>query len=274
MSTAVPTSTRLAALLVAALLTVACDGEPQPEDAEIGRDAQVSDSGGLLDAGPSADDGGQLADAGLPDAAPLCQWDLCDPRAASGCTSGQCVLWSEETTCEDEPGMLGRDVDCTEVGQCAPGLACFRVEGVGRCGRICCPGDGDACMEGESCGGSGILVDGTETRWGRCLDVRDCDVHAPETECEDREGCYIIDLDGTTECRVAGTAEGSDPCEVQEDCAAGFFCGGLTGLKRCVRICRLGMDDCRGLGEGCVAQAHTPPGSGLCTVDSSSNQRR
>ena len=264
----------MALALTALVCVAACDAPPSAPDAEIGRDAQVSDAGGLLDGGPVATDAGVARDAGAPDAEPLCQWDLCDPRAATGCTSGQCVLWDEEARCEAETGMLGRDVDCTEVGQCAPGLACFRVDGVGRCGRICCPGDGNACMTGESCGGSGVLVDSTQTRWGRCLDLRNCDVHAPTEDCEEREGCYIIDLEGATECRVAGTGEGADGCEAQEDCAAGFFCGGITGMKRCVRICRLGMDDCREAGARCVAQAHTPPGSGLCTVDASSAMRR
>ena len=98
-------------------------------------------------------------------------------------------------------------------------------------------------------------------------------MHTPSDVCEDREGCYIIDPSGGTECRIAGDATAGQPCRLQEDCEAGFFCGGVGVTKRCVQICRLDTPgDCEE-GEACVAQAHTPDGSGLCSVDATSFRR-
>lgn len=267
-------SNRLALLILAFALFAGCgDGTADP-DASVPRDALVEE-GGLLDAnGPALDaalatDGGPSGDGG----ASLCTWTDCDPRTADGCDGTSCVLWGEAATCEAEPGALGRDAPCTRVGECAPGLACFLVNGSGQCGRICCPDDGSACVDGATCGGSGRLVDGTETSWGRCLARRSCDVHDPSGVCEDREGCYIVSPTGGTECRIAGTATAGEACTAQEDCEAGFFCGGVGVTKRCVQICRLDSPGDCAEGESCVAQVHTPTGSGLCSVDSTAFRR-
>ena len=156
-------STRSLSLLLI-VLTVACDPAPMDGDAAVPRDARVEE-GGLLDAGMVAVDAGSSEpDAAAVDGgAPLCAWEVCDPRAADGCSGGSCVLRGESASCETDAGSFGRDAPCTDVGDCAPGLACFLVEGTGRCGRICCPDDGAACADGEICGGSGMLVDDTST---------------------------------------------------------------------------------------------------------------
>ncbi|MFK7987507.1 MAG: hypothetical protein AB8I08_15915 [Sandaracinaceae bacterium] len=267
-----------ASLLVAACLALAalagCDTTLQDMDAAVRLDA-TAEEGGLVDGGATPSDSGPaVPDASLSDAgAPLCTWTTCDPRAAEGCGDDSCVLRGEAAVCDTEPGMLGRDAECTTVSDCAPGLACFLVEGRGSCGRICCPEDETACGEDATCGGSGVLVDGTATSWGRCRPRARCDVHTPAEACEDREGCYIIDGVGTTECRVAGEGEAGAACELQEDCTAGYFCGGVGSMKQCVRICRIGEDDC-GEREACVAQVHTPDGSGLCATDTTAFRER
>src|SRR5690606_29398114 len=174
--------------------------------------------------------------------------------------------WGEASSCEPAAGALAVNAPCESVADCAPGLACFATaDGGGTCGRICCPSEPDACVDGAVCGGSGVLVDGTATSWGRCSPPQPCDVLDPVASCGDREGCYIVDRAGTTECRVAGSADIGEVCSAQNDCRPGAFCG-LGG--RCVRICRLGAGDCPA-GEGrCVAQVHSPPGTGFCTADS------
>ena len=258
----------IAALFLGGLAVEGCDDGLTPtQDGAPVRDAAVSDGGGLLDAG-SYDAALPAVDAGRADAGPaLCVETVCDPRTADGCTGGACALWGDSASCQDAAGSLGPGAECTTVDACAAGLACFDVEGVGRCGRICCPGDDLACTDGSSCGGAGVLVDGAPTVWGRCLARRSCDVLSPSTSCEPREGCYIVDATGTTECRVAGAAGSGESCNVQEDCSGGFFCGGIGATKRCVRICALGADDCPVAEGRCVAQVHTPAGSGLCTFD-------
>jgi hypothetical protein len=250
-----------------ALLLVACDGGGSPgPDAEVPRDAALLDGGGLLDSGLSPSDA--AVDAGDAAAPWACPAEVCDPRFPDGCGEDVCVLWGEGASCEVGAGSVSMGAGCETASDCAPGLACFRGrDGLGACGRICCPGDPLACADGSVCGGSGMLVDGTSVPWGQCLPPRRCSVLRPEETCEPREGCYLLDLEGTTECRVAGAGGTGDACMAQEDCQAGFFCGGITGARQCVRICRLGGEECP-LEEGrCVAQAHSPEGTGFCTLD-------
>lgn len=255
-------------LLLSALLLVGCDvASPPGLDGGPARDAALADGGGLLDAGIAPRDAGR--DAGASDAGPsgLCWSAACDPRVPD-CTGGSCVLWGEASTCESTPGSYAANARCETVMDCTPGLACFLgSDGYGVCGRVCCPGDGAACVDGAVCGGSGLLVDGTPTSWGRCLPPRSCSLLRPEETCDEREGCYIVDTERTTECRVAGPGGPGDSCAAQTDCQAGFFCGGLPGAQRCVRICRLEANECPTAEGRCVAQRHSPEGTGFCTVD-------
>jgi hypothetical protein len=252
--------------LLLSIFVVACgDGATMGSDASTWRDSALGDGGGLLDSGAgSLDAGAAPSDAG-PSA--YCQYEACDPRYPDGCGEGSCVLWAASSTCEATPGSLSTGMVCETVMDCAPGLSCFLTAEGGVCGRICCPGDPSACIDWALCAGSGVLVDGTRTSWGRCAPPRTCDVLSPQGACEEREGCYIVDEDGTTQCRVAGIGGPGDACAVQEDCQSGFFCG-FTG--RCVRICRLGADDCPSDEGHCVAQAHSPAGTGFCTLDPAS----
>lgn len=253
---------------LAAMALVACDDSNAMPDAGLTRDGAVGDGGGLLDGGP-VDAAVPASDAGTVDAGePLCDIAACDPRTPrSGCPDA-CTLWSASPGCNDtSEARLTAGMPCTDVGQCAPGLACFLEGSSGVCGRVCCPDNGD-CPVGSRCGGSGMLVDGTSTRWGRCLAQRSCDLLRVDS-CEAREGCYLIDTTSMTECRIAGTAGAGEPCDVQEDCRAGFFCGGVLGARRCVRICDLRADDCPAAEGRCVAQTHTVAfeNVGLCTLD-------
>lgn len=252
-------------LCCVALALVACDGGEIVEDAGTVRDASLRDAA-LTEAGPPQVDAGSVADAG----APLCAFGTCDPRTGDGCGAmEQCVLEGREATCESvtEPGMLAPGSECTASRECAQGAACFQIEGVGRCARVCCPGDDSECDTDYRCGGSGSLSDGTATEWGRCVMRSTCDVLDPSTSCASREGCYIIDAEGTTECRIAGTLGAGERCAAQEECAGGFFCGGLMPARTCRRICDLELDDCPPSEGTCVQQGHSPDGSGICTLD-------
>lgn len=251
--------------ITCALLALAgCDsGEPAGPDAMIVRDASLLDGSGLLDAGQASDAGPAASDGG----STLCEIAVCDPRSPDGCSAGSCVLWSDASSCETSPGGFSAGMACETTMDCAPGLACFLDGTAGTCGRVCCPGDAMACTDGAVCAGSGVLVDGTETSWGRCLPPRTCDVLRPTETCEAREGCYIVDAEGNTQCLVAGTGGPGEACAAQQDCQPGFFCGGIGSMRRCVRICRLGAGECPESEGRCVAQAHSPAGTGFCTVD-------
>lgn len=248
------------------LLVLGCSTASPLEDGGLLRDAVVPD-GGTADLGPDSDLGGlpPTNDMGV-----ACDVRVCDPREPSGCGSVSCVLWSAMPACQTADGVSLAGEPCGDVMECAPGLACFLEEGgegAGVCGAVCCPSSDDdaVCLdEEERCGGSGVLVDGTPTAWGRCVSRRMCDVFAPEEVCAPREGCYIDEEALRTGCRLAGAAEIGDRCEVPEDCAPGLHCSGLT--RHCIRICRLEASDCAP-GERCVAQAHSPPGTGFCAPD-------
>jgi hypothetical protein len=252
-------------LMLAVLFLSGCPSPEGGADASISRDASAADGGGLLD-----DAGTAVADASAVDAAMarVCDGE-CDPRA-SDCTQGTCALVADRASCQVSAGSVAEGGACMYTTECAPGLACFEAEAGGVCGRVCCPGD-TTCGDEMRCGGSGILVDGTETTWGACTEPRSCDVLDPST-CAEREGCYIVDSQAATECLVSGTAGAGEPCMAQQDCQAGFFCGGITAT-RCVRICRIGGDDCPASEGRCIGQVHTPEGSGLCTIDPTTAQR-
>lgn len=259
-------------LLLFGLLSIAaCDAlEHHEPDGAWTLDAALVDGSGLLDGGTAAGEGGvsrgdasAASDAG---AASACGISMCDPRSPD-CPDGRCVLWGAVASCEEAAGSYASDAPCETVTECAPGLACFQSDAGGVCGRVCCPSDELACTGDAVCGGGGVLVDGTETSWGRCLPPRSCDVLRPAEVCAPREGCYILDTSGRAECRVAGTAGAGEACAAQSDCQAGFFCGGITPNQTCVRICRLGAGDCPSDEGRCVAQAHSPAGSGFCTAD-------
>lgn len=258
----------------ASLALGGCDPEGPASDGGLYRDATFTDSGGLLDggipeAGPPRPDG-SISDAG----GPACDTSTCDPRSGEGCGApSSCVLVEAEPACHEAAGGLAPGMDCTSTEDCAVGAACFEVEGRGLCARICCPGDSAACDGDQTCGGSGRLVDGTASEWGRCLPRRTCDVLDPTSTCEAREGCYIVDLEGTTECRYAGTAGAGEPCVDQQDCQAGFFCGGIGAAKSCRRICDLARMDCPAAEGRCVRQAHSPDGSGICTLDMATREQ-
>jgi hypothetical protein len=268
---------RLSASVALGLLVVmtGCDGRaPTLPDAQLERDAALVDGGGLLDSGPIVARDAS-ADAGDGGWSWVCPAEVCDPRSPDGCGEGVCVLWSEGASCEVVTGAMSAGAPCATVSDCAPGLACFLGrDGYGVCGRVCCPSDELACTDGAVCGGSGLLVDGTSVPWGQCLPPRRCSVLRPEETCEPREGCYLLDLAGTTECRVAGSGGPGDACRMQEDCQAGFFCGGIAGVstRQCVRICRLGGEACPADEGRCVAQAHSPEGTGFCTLDVGSSR--
>lgn len=250
--------------LSCALALVACDDGPHLSDGSIERDGAISDAGGLLDGGQPAD--GAATDAGEPDAGWICDISACDPRDETSCDTGLCALWTGEPTCEDaHDGVLAPGAVCAYAEDCAAGLACFMTLTGGVCARPCCLGDEVGCAVGSRCGGSGRLVDRTETSWGRCLSLRSCELLRPV--CEEREGCYLLDGSGMTECRIAGTSGAGERCSVQEECQAGFFCGGLASQKMCIRLCAVAADTCPVAEGRCVQQAHTPVGVGLCTMD-------
>lgn len=230
-----------------------------------GRDATFVDGGPISDAAgndAASDSGAADAGAGM-DASVSCS-ELCDPVTNTGCVDA-CVLRGEVPMCVEAPGTAEEGDRCERPDECAPGLACFLKRDLGVCGRVCCIGDESTCDPGERCGGPGVLVDGTSTRFNECLRPRSCDVLGDE--CEPMEGCYIVDAEGRTDCRAAGEREVGEDCRGPNDCAVGLSCTGLFSMT-CVRVCELGATGSCPAGEGvCIGYAQSPEGTGLCTPE-------
>ncbi len=164
-----------------------------------------------------------------------------------------------------DAGMGAAGSHCAYDVDCAAGLTCFANAGSGICGRACCR-TRDDCASTQRCRGDGLLVDGTVTSWARCLPPAACDLAHPD--CATREGCYIVDGVGTTECLLAGSVGAGAACMGASDCMPGYVCAGLT-TRTCVAICLLGStaphQGCAAT-EHCSAQAYSPAGTGICTV--------
>ncbi|MEM9192267.1 MAG: hypothetical protein AAGF12_24045 [Myxococcota bacterium] len=222
-----------------------------------------------FDAGP---------EGGFPDASVL----------ACGTMDGTCQLGSDDCDADQSCEVSGASTMCmTRMGtkpageacelsdECAPGLSCFAEGRGGVCARPCCPTEVAACGATPEfqCRGGGVLQGGEPSAYWHCTQVRPCQVLFPEDACGSREGCYIISDDGETQCLHAGTAETNEGCSTQNDCAPGFFCGGL-GRRTCRRICSLDVPSECPPGEGeCQAQTYTPDGSGICTENPSNASR-
>jgi len=232
------------------------DGGDRPDQLYI-FDLPGADGG---DVGPRPDAARDLAHDG---SIASCPAEECDPRLRRDCGESSCVLSAATPAC----GVAGEQIagaTCTSATDCARGLGCFQRQGQGECAPVCCPGDG-VCDEGQTCAAPSVLVDGALTAWGRCTAPRPCSIFESGEMCEPGEACYIVSATGETDCRIAGSGQTGAYCSEQNDCAPGFFCGGLTG-SACVRICeRAGTRATCLTDEGdCVVYAHSPPGTGLC----------
>lgn len=252
--------------LLALLLVVACGDDDGGADASVdaGRqdgavvlDASLADAG--ADAGPSNDAAAVDAGEGL-----ACGGS-CDPRGQR-CGDGLCVLTAAEPVCSLGAGLGGLGDACEVTTECSAGLACFRRREGGVCGRICCPWGGETCGEDEHCGGTGVLVDGSVTRYRECLAPRACDLLRDDnTPCFPGESCFLVG-ERETDCRVPGEVPVGGACERPEDCQMGTTCVGLFE-STCVRVCSLLREGSCPASEGrCVAYAQSPPDTGLCTL--------
>lgn len=263
----------LALSLVALALSRGCGSTEAtgPLDAGVGRDAALQEGGiSPADAG-FVSDAASARDAGHGGDASACMIGECDPRSADTCgDAGVCVLADRVPECAPSAGTGLPGAGCVAETDCGPGLACFREGTSGICARVCCPGEVGVCgdpTDAEAyCRADGVLASGIGTSWGRCTNLRACDVLMPSLVCTSDEGCYIDVDPRRSVCRRAGAADVGERCEAQNDCRAGFFCGGLAA-KTCIRICRLSDPRSCPSSEGsCVAQAYSPPGSGVCTL--------
>lgn len=262
---------------VLAILTLAgCSVGYDPIGPDGGlRDVLVVDRAPMdaADDAPSSD--GSIADLGAPDAAPsACHPVDCDPRSVRPCSAtpaSACLLEDEGPTCEPSVGRGHEGDPCALDGDCGSTLACFATSTGGRCARVCCALDPYACGVGPvRCEAPSMLVGGGMSMWGRCDGPHACDVLRTD-ECDPGEGCYIVSGTGDTDCRPAGVRAVTETCVESNDCTPGFVCAGV-GIKKCARICSLGvMDACGDLpGTECRAYAYSPAGTGVCSVPVSS----
>lgn len=225
--------------------------------------------GGVIVPQPDAsNDAGN--DAGADGGGPaVCEDAVCDPVAGLGCAApAQCVLQGEQVAC-GTAGEAGEGDPCEAPGDCALGLACFRVSDTeAACGRVCC-GELDPCgAHDQKCAPAQTLVGDLPTPWGRCVDRVDCDPRSSGGVCGEGQSCYVVSGSGSTDCLPTGEGLRAAACSRAEDCAPGLVCAGAGGAQRtCRALCDLGAEDtgCDAALERCVAYAYTPAGAGVCT---------
>ncbi|MEZ4256255.1 MAG: hypothetical protein R3A78_11205 [Polyangiales bacterium] len=255
---------RFAGSLCVALLLVACtkksDGDGGAKDGGPNGTVVPSPDAGPLDGGEDGGDGGDAGPVGL------CGEVTCDPRDLAACgESAACVLATAVPAC-GEPGTAEKGEACTQVADCVAGLACFKRNGAGECGEVCCAEDAACPGEGERCSDGATLVDGALTAWGRCIPPRPCNVLDSSEECDEGEGCYVVSASAGTDCLPEGAKAIDETCGGWNDCAPGLVCTG-TGIRTCKRVCSIGSDDvpCPGDSQHCIAYAYSPAGTGVCT---------
>lgn len=269
------------ALLVGLIVAGCSSSTPIAMDASTPRDGTVADSTIATDAAADAAsaDASAPGDAGAPCGA------VCDPRLSTACGAAMaCRFVDGEPSCVSMPAADGGALDagtgdggawdagagaegarCYDDTDCGGGLACFGDPTTGTCRRPCCPA-ADDCAASERCRGDGALAGGGVTAWGQCLPPQVCDLAHPA--CASREGCYIVDGAGATECRIAGAVAAGGACGGASDCAPGLVCAGLS-TRTCLTICFLAStaphQGCAST-EHCEAQAYSPAGTGVCTA--------
>ncbi|RLB45006.1 MAG: hypothetical protein DRJ42_30885 [Deltaproteobacteria bacterium] len=163
-----------------------------------------------------------------------------------GCPTGEgCYLTSATGRSCLPAGTLVEGAACASDGACEPGHICAGF-GVAACLRACrtdaeCPGTTNLCLLNAS---DGVTKACTGT----------CDPIA-QTGCPPGGSCGIAREDtgarrGLAFCSgLGGPGVQGSGCSDEDDCAAGYTCGGV-----CAKICRVGLSDCP-TGTTCDATA-------------------
>lgn len=250
--------------LVVAVTLVACGGDDddRPGLMDSGVDSGTGGGtdgggGGGTDAGDGGGGGGRVCSI----AGGACDVILQNcPQATQGCYIAIIEEGGEPTTFCSEAGTAdeGEACDPAEVTGCLPGFGCSddRV-----CRRYCCEGRASDCAAG-----SGQLC----TQYGNAMPLGICELPSgcgvvPQSGCEAGEGCVFISMDGSTDCRTAGSVAPGGACGAGNLCQAGSAC--VTppgGTAICAPICRMDEDgDCAD-GMVCGGVDTFPETHGVC----------
>jgi hypothetical protein len=213
--------------------------------------------------------GSDAADGPTPDAnppmcttavvTPVCQQapaagQACNPGCQKGCACGRCNIVDRSPQCVPVgSAKLGDTCKPGAQDNCGAGLICLSEgcgNGLGRCYRHCA---GDEQCPGSIC--TIPILDQT----GKDTGFRTCDVPAQScdpvnnTGCPDPAlACYLTSANQTL-CDCAnphpadgGTSGGMNdaPCNVYNDCAAGFFCVDSGMGPRCHFVCLVASPAC------------------------------
>ncbi|PIE17490.1 MAG: hypothetical protein CSA66_05740 [Proteobacteria bacterium] len=157
----------------------------------------------------------------------------CDPVADTGCDDDHtCTLVSPtEVGCAPKGGA-GYGEDCSSV-RCAQG-ACLSFDGTSSECMEFCDQQNNTCREDRPCN---IGIQGGDFTFCGDIPVA-CDIFAQN--CDDGQGCYVIDTDGNTGCHSAGGQQAGASCQAVNDCAPGHLCAGNPGT--CSLVCEIDGD--------------------------------
>lgn len=159
------------------------------------------------------------------------------------------------------PGTVQAGEPCEQASDCAASLGCVRMmsSNVSVCRPYCC-GDLEACAPSTYCSLAPTaekVLDTPPILIPVCVPATPCTL-LDDTTCTDGRTCTLVRTDGTTSCVQPGPGKLGDPCP----CSAGHVCS--ISLGKCLKLCRVDMNDCpmemlcQGGSEG------FPSGVGIC----------
>lgn len=213
--------------------------------------------GGASDGAPGSpdapgSDAASDADAGAP-ATLACRIVLRENRSVAACAPSGSVTESNFCASDDE---------------CAPGLACVGLGGLGRCLRYCCaewstpspPPDGGSAT--HYCTPQPLAARPTE-RIPVWVKLDNCTLLDDALQCAKGTTCTVVTNDGRTTCVPAGSGRDYASCAT-EPCDRGYVCLGTLD-RRCRKLCRDGgTTECSG-GAYCQKVPTIPTGFGVCS---------
>ncbi len=141
---------------------------------------------------------------------------------------------------------------CMTNADCQPGTQCFDYSGTGCATKVClrfCGGTPDCVAFGNGGGGPGsvcegrVVCSGVDTAYHTC--TFNCDPTAPAASalgnCPGTLKCLMPASMDKVDCACpepTRTKTAGEPCNGAADCAPGFICNVVSGVRTCRAICR------------------------------------
>lgn len=270
------------------------DGGDEGDD-----DAEDSASPAAPDAGAVASDA-SLGGGGDDALGPILDASFADVALASDARGNSDALTAAEASQSDTPtitqscyvapsssgpvavcataGTGAAESACQDSRDCAVGLACVQVDGVGKCELL-------SCGLPPSCTPLGMLFYQLEPLISGgtiypsmlvpvCVPIMPCNLLETPSVCVGGKVCAVVGSMGETSCVTPGSAKRDQYCDEITPCAEGLVCAMRPDKtqNRCLQICHVNQDADQALSEcpGGTCQGgnmELPTNFGICVGD-------